>query len=126
MVKTECRRCRFYGPLAADSGHGRKCCNYAWITGRCRSTLPPRDDGRCPGYEPGERAKASPKRHDNPPNTPRRGGKPMKYDGAQLLALYLAGLSDPAIGEQIGAPPRSVCAWRKRHGLAPNVPPGRR
>ena len=45
----------------------------------------------------------------------------MKYDGEQMMALYREGLSDPEIGDQVGAPARSVCAWRQRNGLPANV-----
>ena len=123
MVKLECAKCRYYGPLTSDAD-GEKCCNYSWITGHCRTTLPPREDGLCPGYEAGPRAKANPKRHENPIRKQPPGGRPMKYDGKQMLALYREGLSDPEIGDQVGAPARSVCAWRQRHGLPANVTQG--
>ena len=47
----ECSRCRFLGLLTPKDA--QKCCDFAIITGKLRSQLPPRDDGICPGFEEG-------------------------------------------------------------------------
>lgn len=125
MIKAECLLgCRYWGPLNGFDGSGGKCCNYGWITGKCRTTLPPRADGLCPGYEAGPRAKANPKRHDKDIKRRHTGGKPPKYDPSQLLALYREGGTDREIGDAVGAVPRTICSWRQRNGLPPNVPQG--
>ena len=122
MFKKECGGCRYWGKLR--EGDTTKCCNYAWITGRCRIALPPRADGRCPGYEAGERARANPKRHDKDIHRRRRGGMPMRYNGEQMRALWERGFNDAEIGAEVGAPARTVCSWRQRNGLPANVPQG--
>lgn len=123
MFKKECGECRYWGRLAMDD-QSTRCCNYGWITGKCRTTLPPREDGLCPGYEPGERARASVKRHDKDIKRRHTGGKPPKFDPEQLLALYKEGRTDREIGDAVGAVPRTICSWRQRNGLPPNVPQG--
>lgn len=122
MVKLECTGCKYYGPLCSDVD-GPKCCNFSWVTGRCRTALPPREDGMCPGYEPGERAKASVKRHDQALRR-HTGGRFVKYDPEQLREMYRQGFNDAQIGDAVGAPRGSVRSWRKRNGLPPNAAPG--
>ncbi len=120
-MNEECRRCRVRGYLS--SGNWKAfCCDYAWITGKCRSALPKREDGLCPGYEPGRRIHADVKRHDVPlRRTPPRPA--MKYDADKMMELYRLGLSDGAIGRIIGCDKSTVQGWRTRNALTPNYRP---
>ena len=119
----ECSECRYLGYLSAGNWR-RRCCDFCWITGRCRTGLPEREDGRCPAFERGARARADVKRNDVPLHLPPKNA--MKYDSARMTQLYNRGLSDPKIAAEIGCDTSTVQAWRKRNGLRANVPPRRR
>ena len=49
-----------------------------------------------------------------------------KLDGEGALALYREGLNDRELGEAFGMTRGAVMKWRKKRGLAANVPVGRR
>ena len=51
VPKEECRQCMYLQLLS--NGMAGTFCGYGLMTGRPRITLPPREDGRCPGFEEG-------------------------------------------------------------------------
>ena len=51
VPKEECRQCMYLQLLS--NGMAGTFCGYGLMTGRPRITLPPREDGRCPGFEAG-------------------------------------------------------------------------
>lgn len=57
-----------------------------------------------------------------PANNPKR-GKPQQYDWQRGEELYMQGLSDRAIGRELGCSGVSVARWRDRRGLPPNHNP---
>lgn len=119
----QCASCRYRGSVSSSRGTTGPCCDYCFLTGHSRLLLPPREDGTCPAYEEGERARVivaptlvsykTPVRH-----------RPMKFSHEALLSLYAQGLNDSQIAKEIRAVPSTVRKWRHRNGLPTNYRPG--
>ena len=118
--KKLCRKCSYRGTLG-----GVICCDYAWVTGRCRTALPKREDGRCPGFDEGPAKHVEFVWPVNQPLTVTR-VRAMKYDGKKMMELYNQGMTDGQIAEAVGSSKSAVYGWRKRNDLKPNVEPPQR
>jgi len=119
--KTFCQRCRYRGYLDYDT---QVCCNYMWITGTPRISLPKREDGLCPAFEEGELevSKVPPPMVGEPKERPtmRDPNERTADRFKQMQALYDQGLTDREIGEEIRCSERTVSSWRRRAGLPGN------
>lgn len=118
----QCASCRYRGSVSSSRGTIGPCCDYCYLTGNSRLLLPPREDGTCPAYEEGERARVI----VAPMVTARKEPKPrkMKFSPEAMLSLYAQGLNDSQIANELRAVPSTVRKWRRRNGLPANYRPG--
>lgn len=52
-------------------------------------------------------------------------GPPLSFDEAEARRLYDGGLTDAAIGRELGVTSVCILKWRRRTGLPPNAGSGR-
>lgn len=113
-----CERCKYRGFLDTETQYA--CCDYLYVTGHPRSSLPPREDGLCPGFEEGKREYSRIVQNiTNVKQEPR----PMKYDGELMRRVYDRGGTDGEIAAATGCSKSTVVSWRRRNGLPPNPAP---
>ena len=113
MVTKECYSCRYRGTLGGIELSF--CCDYAWITGHCRTAMKRRADGKCPAYEEGERYRVEVWPMDRPFRTVVIKGRGFTH--AELLEMYNKGMTDGEIAREIGAVKSTIYQWRHRNNL---------
>ena len=55
---------------------------------------------------------------------PQRRNRRSIFDVPEVMAAYRAGACDSELARLVGAAPTAANAWRRRHGLPSNCPPG--
>ena len=110
----ECLKCKYQGTL---DGY-EICCDFCNITGHCRTTMPKREDGRCPAFEEGEPVRREILFFEKPVKIVRK--RRMRYNHERMLELYMEGRSDAEIGAEAGCEKSTVYAWRHRNMLPAN------
>ena len=110
-----CRKCRYRGILAGTTDI---MCDFAWITGRCRTAMPKREDGQCPAFDEGEPIQREVIFMERPIKIVRQ--RSMRFSHELMLALYMEGKSDSEIGTAAGCDKSTVYAWRHRNQLPAN------
>ena len=112
---TLCRKCIYRGILAGTTD---LMCDYAWITGHCRITLPKRPDGQCPAFDEGEPIQREVLFMERPIKIVRQ--RKMRFSHEKMLELYMEGKSDSEIGRETGCDKSTVFSWRHRNQLPAN------
>ena len=118
MVTKECERCRWRGTFP---GVDHITCDYAWITGKCRTAMERRADGICPAFEGGDPVRIEVRPMDDPFRAIIVKGK--KFSHEELLELYQKGMTDGEIAREIGSVKSTIYKWRHRNELPPNGKP---
>ena len=116
MVMYECKSCRWRGSFP---GVDWITCDFAFITGHCRTAMEPREDRLCPAFEDGEPVRVEVRPMDKPFRTIVIKGRPFTH--AEILELYNKGMSDGEIAREIGSVKSTIYQWRHRNGLKANA-----
>ena len=114
----ECERCRWRGTFP---GVDHITCDYAWITGKCRTAMERKADGICPAFEGGDPVRIEVRPMDDPFRAIIVKGK--KFSHEELLELYQKGMTDGEIAREIGSVKSTIYKWRHRNELPPNGKP---
>ena len=113
MVTKECFSCKYQGTMGELI-----CCDYCWITGKCRTKMERSADGKCPVYEEGERYRVEVRPMDRPFRAIIIKGNSISHE--QLMALWQKGMTDGEIASEVGSVKSTIYKWRQRNHLAPN------
>lgn len=110
----ECGQCKYVGTIS-----GEVCCDFLYLTGRSRRSLPKREDGKCPAFDRGERPSLNPipLPHSGKPRKQRN----LKFPDEKMMAMYLDGATDREISEELKCARSTVRRFRNRNGLPFNT-----
>jgi hypothetical protein len=109
-ITEDCMVCKYAGEELE--------CNFCWITDRCRTAMPKRQDGGCPAFEKGERIATD--RFMDGGYTKKDRKNRIPYD--QALAMYKAGKSDREIAQELRCATGIITRWRRHNALLANRP----
>lgn len=111
-ITEECPGCMYVGDAMV--------CNFAWITGRCRTAMPKREDGGCPAYQKGERIACDRFMDERLGHRKQKRKTRVPYE--QAMAMYKDGKSDREIAEELRCATGVITKWRRTNALLANRP----